>query len=109
MRFRPDPDEDVDAWLDEHDTRMVDDFRVVNGAGRMVDGTFGMVPARKFPADGRQHITMDRQLELALKIRTLTEVATCGRPLEVPYRLRRQQKGPLKKGPFQLLSPEKPR
>lgn len=75
-------DFDFDGWLDEHDFEMVDDFQVVNGADRMIDGTFGMLPQRIFRADGRTPMTLDGCYRLARDIRALCGGATCGRPFE---------------------------
>lgn len=57
--MEPELDPETEAFLEENDLELVDDYYVINGADRAVDGRFCQVPSRKFRTDGRRPIEPD--------------------------------------------------
>ncbi len=73
---------DIDAFLDQLDTRLPDDYFVINGADRERDGRFSVWYKRTFYADGKKKVPAELQKHFASVIGTLAEDAASETPRE---------------------------
>jgi hypothetical protein len=72
-------DEEAEYWLSLAEGVMKElDLDIVNGAMRTWDGTFGQLPNRIFPGDGRHPVDPNVYLDLARTIFVLVQVVVTG-------------------------------
>lgn len=102
-RYLPDPDEHVDAWLDEHDAELRRLSEVAT-SGRPLNALDAMTEMRRTVDDlelevvalARSYRWSWRDIGDAMKV-SKSAVQRRFAQFEVPYRRRRQQKGPPKR------------